>query len=57
VRADLPIKSLKDITESQTVAYSTSGSSSNNIVLGFVKVLGVKASRRRPVARRQPLRR
>ncbi len=43
VRADSPIKSLKDLTESNTIAYSTSGSTSNNIVLGFVKVLGVKA--------------
>ena len=43
VRADSPIKSLKDLTEKNTIAYSTNGSSSNNIVLGFVKVLGVKA--------------
>jgi NitT/TauT family transport system substrate-binding protein len=43
VRADSPIKSLKDLTESNTIAYSTNGSSSNNIVLGFVKMLGVKA--------------
>ena len=43
VRADSPIKNLKDLTESNTIAYSTNGSSSNNIVLGFVKVLGVKA--------------
>lgn len=43
VRADSPIKNLKDLTESNTIAYSTNGSSSNNIVLGFVKMLGVKA--------------
>jgi len=43
VRADSPIKSFKDLTESHTIAYSTNGSASNNIVLGFVKVLGVKA--------------
>ena len=42
VRADSLIKSLKDVTESQTIAYSTNGSSSHNIVLGFVKVLGAK---------------
>ena len=42
VRADSPIKSLKDVTDSQTIAYSTNGSSSHNIVLGFVKVLGAK---------------
>lgn len=43
VRADSPIKSLKDLTESNTIAYSTNGSSTNALVLGFVKVLGVKA--------------
>lgn len=43
VRGDSPIKNLKDLTENNTIAYSTNGSSSNNIVLGFVKVLGVKA--------------
>ena len=53
VRADSPIKSLKDLTESHTIAYSTSGSASNNIVLGFVKVLGVKA---RPTPDRRPAR-
>ena len=43
VKADSPIKTLKDATESNTIAYSTSGSSSNNIVVGFVQELGVKA--------------
>jgi NitT/TauT family transport system substrate-binding protein len=43
VKADSPIKSLKDTTASQTIAYSTSGSSSNNIVLAFVEELGAKA--------------
>ena len=43
VRGDSPIKSLKDLTENNTIAYSTNGSTSNNIVLGFVKYLGVKA--------------
>jgi NitT/TauT family transport system substrate-binding protein len=43
VRADSPIKSLKDATEKNTIAYSTSGSTSNNIVLAFVSDLGVKA--------------
>ena len=43
VKADSPIKTLKDTTESNTIAYSTSGSSSNNIVVGFVQELGVKA--------------
>jgi NitT/TauT family transport system substrate-binding protein len=43
VRADSPIKSLKDTTASHTIAYSTSGSSSNNIVVAFVEELGAKA--------------
>src|SRR6476660_105903 len=43
VKADSPIKSLKDATEKTTVAYSTSGSSSNNIVVAFVEELGLKA--------------
>jgi NitT/TauT family transport system substrate-binding protein len=43
VKADSPIKSLKDATESNTIAYSTSGSSSNNIVVAFAQELGAKA--------------
>jgi NitT/TauT family transport system substrate-binding protein len=43
VRADSPIKSLKDATDRNTIAYSTSGSSSNNIVLAFVSEFGTKA--------------
>jgi NitT/TauT family transport system substrate-binding protein len=43
VKADSPIKSLKDATEKNTIAYSTSGSSSNNIVIAFVEELGTKA--------------
>ena len=43
VKADSPLKSLKDATDKNTVAYSTSGSSSNNIVLAFVEELGLKA--------------
>src|SRR5499427_6728939 len=43
VKADSPIKSLKDATASNTIAYSTSGSSSNNIVVAFVEELGTKA--------------
>jgi NitT/TauT family transport system substrate-binding protein len=42
VKADSPIKSLKDATDKNTIAYSTSGSSSNNIVVAFVNELGVK---------------
>lgn len=43
VRADSPIKTLKDATERHTIAYSTAGSTSNNIVLAFVADLGVRA--------------
>jgi NitT/TauT family transport system substrate-binding protein len=43
VRADSPIKSLKDLTENNTIAYSTSGAVTNSIVLAFVNELGVKA--------------
>jgi NitT/TauT family transport system substrate-binding protein len=43
VRADSPLKSINDITASNTIAYSTSGSSSNNLVLAFRDELGVKA--------------
>jgi NitT/TauT family transport system substrate-binding protein len=43
VKADSPIKSLKDATDKNTVAYSTNGSSSNNIVVAFVEELGLKA--------------
>jgi NitT/TauT family transport system substrate-binding protein len=43
VKADSPIKSLKDTTSSNTIAYSTSGSSSNNLVIAFADELGVKA--------------
>ena len=43
VRADSPLKTLKDATDKNTVAYSTSGSSSNNIVIAFVEELGLKA--------------
>jgi len=43
VKADSPIKSLADTTASQTIAYSTSGSSTNSLVIGFGKELGAKA--------------
>ncbi len=43
VKADSPLKSIKDITAKNTIAYSTSGSSSNNLVLAFANELGVKA--------------
>ena len=43
VRADSPIKSLKDATERNTIAFSTIGSTSHNTVLAFASDLGVKA--------------
>ena len=42
VRTDSKIKSLKDATPDTTIAYSTSGSSSNNIVVAFISELGAK---------------
>lgn len=41
VRADSPIKSLKD-TSGKTLAFSTQGSSTNSVVLGFVATFGIK---------------
>jgi NitT/TauT family transport system substrate-binding protein len=43
VKADSPIKSLKDTAEKNTIAYSTNGSSSHNIVASFTQELGSKA--------------
>jgi len=43
VRADSPIRSLKDTTERNTISYSTGGSTTHNIVLGLGKELGIKA--------------
>ncbi|MGP0095356.1 MAG: ABC transporter substrate-binding protein [Xanthobacteraceae bacterium] len=47
VKADSPLKSLSDVTAGNTIAYSTNGSSSNNIVVAFVDELGCKG---RPTA-------
>lgn len=43
VRADSPLGTLADATARNTVAYSTNGSSSHNLVLAFVDELGLKA--------------
>jgi NitT/TauT family transport system substrate-binding protein len=43
VKADSPIKSLKDATERNTIAYSTNGATSHSVVLAFADELGVKA--------------
>lgn len=47
VRSDSPIKTLKDATDRDRIAYSNSGSTAHNIVTAFARELGVKA---RPVA-------
>ncbi len=44
VRANSPLKGLKDATAKNTIAYSTNGSSTNNIVIAFVQELGCKAT-------------
>jgi NitT/TauT family transport system substrate-binding protein len=51
VKADSAIKSLKDATAANTIAYSTSGSSSNNLVIAFIEEIGTKA---RPTATGSP---
>jgi NitT/TauT family transport system substrate-binding protein len=43
VKSDSKIQSLKDTTADNTIAYSTNGSSSNNIVVAFGIELGAKA--------------
>ena len=47
VKADSKLQTLKDTTPENTIAYSTNGSSSNNIVVAFKEELGAKA---KPVA-------
>jgi len=43
VRPDSPIKTLSDLTALNTIAYSTNGSNSHVLVLGFAKELGIRA--------------
>src|SRR5262245_51493591 len=43
VKADSKLQTLKDTTPDNTIAYSTSGSSSHNIVVAFISELGAKA--------------
>ena len=52
VKADSKIKSLKDSTPSTTIAYSTNGSSTNNVVLAFKNELAPRARRPRPAVLR-----
>jgi len=43
VKADSPLKSIKEATDKTTIAYSTAGSSTNVLVLGFLKTYNLKA--------------
>lgn len=43
VKSDSPLKSIKDATEKTTIAYSTAGSSTNMIVLGFLNTFNLKS--------------
>ena len=43
VRADSPIRSLKDITPKTTVSFSTNGSSSNMLAMAMLRQIGVDA--------------
>jgi NitT/TauT family transport system substrate-binding protein len=47
VKGDSPLKGINDATSAHTVAYSTNGSSTHSVVLGFIRELGLKA---RPIA-------
>jgi len=51
VRGDSPIKSFKDLTDKNTIAYSTVGASTHGIALAFIKQYDLKA---RPVATGSP---
>ncbi len=43
VKTDSPIKRLADLTDRNTIAYSTNGATSHSVVLAFASELGVKA--------------
>ena len=47
VKADSPLKGVSDATSAHTIAYSTNGSSTHSVVLGFIRELGLKA---KPIA-------
>ena len=47
VKADSPLKGVNDATSAHTIAYSTNGSSTHSVVLGFIRELGLKA---KPIA-------
>jgi NitT/TauT family transport system substrate-binding protein len=43
VKSDSPLKSIKEATDKTTIAYSTTGSSTNMLVLGFLKEFNLKS--------------
>ncbi|CAM5319034.1 ABC transporter substrate-binding protein [Eoetvoesiella caeni] len=43
VRADSPLKTIKDATPDTTIAYSTNGASTNSVVLGFMRAYKLKS--------------
>jgi NitT/TauT family transport system substrate-binding protein len=43
VKADSPLKTIKDATDGTTIAYSTNGSSTHSIVLGYLNAYKLKA--------------
>jgi len=43
VKAESALKGVKDATGAHTVAYSTNGSSTHSVVLGFIRELGLQA--------------
>ena len=47
VKADSPLRAIKDTTDATTIAYSTNGSSTHAVVLGLIRELGLKG---KPVA-------
>jgi NitT/TauT family transport system substrate-binding protein len=44
VKADSPLKSIKDATGANTIAYSSNGSSTHSVVLGFIRELGLQGT-------------
>ena len=47
VKGDSPLKTIKDATDSTTIAYSSNGASTHSVVLGLIRELGLKG---KPVA-------
>jgi NitT/TauT family transport system substrate-binding protein len=51
VPANSPIKSVKDITDKHTIAYSTNGSTSDSVLRALIAHYGLKANRPKPADR------